>query len=558
MVDDSPSDNPPPFRLEFDEGGSLFGVIEESADGEAPRSHGGMPQLREAIHACDCDQCFFPPDALSLFLKKLDKGEPGRYLLAEKRDASLTILISPDKKSVRVKTLPARGGKPLSAEIIESQLLNQGVAEPTIHKDKLAELAEATEACDAIVAEAIPAQKGEDARFIPLVEARILKERDVDADESIDMREVFDFTTVDIDQALMQRVPATAGVDGMNVVGKALPAKAGKDTQFDSKLEGARVSDDKTHLLATIQGHPKVAARSVKVDPVLSVNAVDIHTGNIDFNGTLFVKGNIESHYCLKITGDVIVGGSIFKTTLDAGGDIRVKGGIHAEGADNTHGCHIRCSGNISAKFFNQVDAECAGTLEAEEYILHSRIECHGDINVGLSKGRGFIIGGDIRGHKSINAQVLGSEAFVATALHLSTDLQAHKAVKAIEEVLDRRRGEAEQLTQILKKIRASEAPAKIGDTAFDKGEKVQATLSVLEKKIAEMEEALPALQEQCVALEELRICARKCVYANVLVQINHHNWRSESTHGPLNFQQVDDMIVATAYTAPAKKGRKD
>jgi hypothetical protein len=59
------------FTLELDESsGRLYGVVPKlDADAKLTTNITAMPQLRAAISAIGCDDCYFPTDSLSLFLK---------------------------------------------------------------------------------------------------------------------------------------------------------------------------------------------------------------------------------------------------------------------------------------------------------------------------------------------------------------------------------------------------------------------------------------------------------------------------------------------------------
>ncbi|WP_188150535.1 DUF342 domain-containing protein [Teredinibacter waterburyi] len=547
------------FTLELDESsGRLYGVVPKlDADAKLTTNITAMPQLRAAISAIGCDDCYFPTDSLSLFLKKLDRHESGRYVLAERRDASLSLQVSKDKLQLRIQALPSQGGVPLSIELIQQQLAKLNIAEQTIKSDRLLLVATATEAIDIVVAEAIPPQNGYDTTFIPLTDSRLIVEHNSNSGDVIDLRQNFEFLTVNENVPVMQRIPATAGIDGMNVEGKAITAKAGKDLKFDKKLEGVKVSDDGLHLISIVKGHPIVGPRSVRVDPVMKLDAVNIHTGHIRFDGSLFVKGDIESHFKVDVTGDVIVAGAIYKTQLKAGGSVQVKGGIQADHIGGEHGCHISSGGDLTAKFLNQVEITALGNIHISEYIMHSQITAHGSVNVGQDRGRGIIIGGETVSHCAIHAQILGSDAFVKTNLRLITNKSSEVAARRLNENLARRKLEAIQLTNILKKITNNETPTMLGEVQFDKTEKIRNTLVSLQLKIAELENALPAIEAQTTPTDELMVTAKKRIYPNIQVHINSHHWRCEAALGATCVQQRDKLVVASHLEPSKTKSKK-
>jgi uncharacterized protein (DUF342 family) len=538
------------YSLELEgETACLYGVIAEH-DSDGPLQHGGMPELRERLKTEGYESLYFPTDALSLFLKKLDKGAPGRYLLAERRDASIAIEIARDKKTVSLKYSPAMGGKVLQSDDVIRQILDKGVAEPTIQKSLIDQTLEKNRETNIVVARAVNPVNGKDATFKALVKSQTAKDHDLDSLQAIDMHDLFEFTTVAIDQALMKKTPPTKGEDGMDVCGKVLSAKPGKDAKFDRKHEGAKLSEDGLTLLAEIEGYPIIGGKSVKVDPVLSVKAVDLNTGHIDFNGTLFVQKEIESRYDICVTGDVIVGGSVVRTNIKAGGNLSVKGGIHAESKNEECGCEIQVGGNLSARFLNQVKAQCGGEVNVDEYILQSEVTAKGDIKVGETKGKGAIIGGHLQSQTMVISKTLGSDAFIKTHIALSRDEKADLAVKKLDVVLRRRRQEERQIESILSKVESAEKP-KMGTVEFDKVEKVSATLSLLREKIAELEEVRTNFSANSFSYEIQSVNARKNIFPNVQVLVNGHLWHCEHSLGPSTVRYHDDLVVAGDFIEP-------
>lgn len=536
----------------------LYGVIPSTAEDEALPTHGGMAELRQRLDEGGYNELFFPPDALSLFLKKLDEGAAGRHLLAERRDASVIVDIARDKKTVTLKYTPQMGGLALSLDSIEKQLIDHGVAKETLLRDRIEKLLLENKARSVVVAQAIKPEKGEDAKFKSLVQSQTLKDHDLDSLQAIDMRDLFEYTTVAVGQPLMEKIPPTPGKDGMDVMGKIISAKAGKDAKFDNKRDGATLSEDGLTLLAEIEGYPIIGGRSVKVDPVLNVKAVDLSTGHIDFKGTLIVQKEIESQYDVKATGDILVGGSIIRTNIHAGGNLQVKGGIHAEATEKDSECEIKVGANLQAKFLNQVNIQCGGSVEVEEYILQSRVRSVGTVSAGMSRGKGAIIGGQIESRSAIMAKTLGSDAYLKTQLKIQVDEAGRQASQKISTLLDKRRKEQIQLESILAKIHASNEQSKIGGLAFDKTKKIQETLAVLAEKIEQLENAQNELAQESIELDDVHVSAQKEIFPNVQVLIKDYPWHCQHKLGASTLHYSNEAVVAGPYVEPTKKSKRE
>jgi uncharacterized protein (DUF342 family) len=159
------------------------------------------------------------------------------------------------------------------------------------------------------IARGVAPLQGETARFESLVQPRrpVLAENE---DERVDLRDLGSLLLVNPGTALMRRTPARSGKDGMDVLGKPIPADAVVDTPYASDLTGVATDpNDPLLLIAVIAGSPRVLPHGVIVSPVVDVDAVDLHSGNVNFDGSLRVSGDIRTGMSVRVTGDVVVQG---------------------------------------------------------------------------------------------------------------------------------------------------------------------------------------------------------------------------------------------------------
>ena len=63
----------------------------------------------------------------------------------------------------------------------------------------------------------------------------------------------------------------------------------------------------------------------MQVNPVVEVDAVDLTTGNINFEGSLQVRGDISATMEVRVTGDVVVNGTMEAALVEAGGNVTVR-----------------------------------------------------------------------------------------------------------------------------------------------------------------------------------------------------------------------------------------
>lgn len=190
-------------------------------------------------------------------------------------------------------------------------------------------------------------------------------------------------------QLLAELSPALPAVDGFRVTGEVIPAEVDRRVGKLSAGLNTRLSEDGLRLYASCDGNVRLSGASVLVEPVLSLKQVDYETGNIHFDGTVVVEGEIVDGFQVEATGDIEVGGAVGKATLVAGGSVLLKKGTKGNGEGV-----IRCEGDLFARYLEGFTVFCAGNVVVEEAIMHSKVRAGG--HCALSGRRARVIAGDI------------------------------------------------------------------------------------------------------------------------------------------------------------------
>lgn len=276
-----------------------------------------------------------------------------------------------------------------------------------------------------LVAKGKPPKDGEDAQIVLKVELGGLKPREADADK-VDMRELGTVTNVLRGRELAEKIPLKSGEDGASVKGKPLKARQGKDRQLP-KGKNVEVSDDGLHLLAAIDGHVVVREGKIDVLPVFEVKGdVDYSVGNIDFVGTVIVKGTVREGFTVVASGDIQVSGSVEGAKLKSGGKIIVKGGVSGMGKGE-----LSAQGDIVVRYAEQATLQSGSRVVAERAILHSLVYARSVVEVSGGK-KGTIVGGKIYAGSKVICDELGSKMGTRTEVQvgISPDLIEDKRAK--------------------------------------------------------------------------------------------------------------------------------
>lgn len=281
-------------------------------------------------------------------------------------------------------------------------------------------------------------------------------------------------------------VPPSPGVDGLRVDGIVVnprpvrPAKAPKGSN-------TAVSEDGSHLIATMDGHVEFSGGVFQVRPSLEIAGdVDYSTGNIDFRGNVHVRGDVRENFSIRATGTVVIDGLVEGATVDAGGDIVIANGVLG---DNK--ALLKSRGSVRAKYLeNCVVYSRDGTYS--ECILASRV--FSDHQISVTSGRGTVIGGGLTAAVSIEAHVIGAKSGRETELTLGVLPYVQEELQNIEIDL---RSLRKELAELDRQLRHAEARQGISDGSASqaKNRLRRSVLVMKEDKLVKRRQDLEQLQ---------------------------------------------------------------
>ncbi|HEY9897673.1 MAG TPA: FapA family protein [Pantanalinema sp.] len=391
--------------------------------------------------------------------------------------------------------------EPVSYDVVRSALREQGVREG-IDEAALAALCEAPENGETLVANGVPPTPGENARidYLFLTEDAGFNPL-VDQFDRADYREVALIQNVVPGQLLARKTPPTAGVAGRAVTGEPIPAAPGKDVHI---LAGKNVelSANKLEAYATVTGIPKVAKNRLNVLPIFQVNDVDFSTGNINFQGSVQIRGSVNPGFAVKATEDVTIDGNVEQATIESGGTIRVRGGVRSA-------AHLQAQEDVEVRF---CDSE--SILEAQRGILVKGDSLHCTLKAGLRiVVENRLIGGTARAGEYIQASIAGTRAETPTTVEL-VQVGSQEELEQLNETI----AEVEQkLSQVSGRIQALMRDPKAGGPAdLQRLTPVKITLNL---QLAQLKTRHKQMTQRESGLEQPRFVVKSELFPGVTVR---------------------------------------
>jgi len=469
--------------------------------------------------------------------------EPREVAIAEYVDGQLSISVSDDSLQAFLTVTAPQGGSPVDTRMIQQALAEQGISHGIVHTALHAGPTEKR-----LIAQGEPATDGEDTRFeslLPDVQDRRPK---INEDGTVDYHEIGAFVTVSAGDALMRKHPPTTGTNGCDVYGKAIMARPGRELAFAYPLSGAEVDDEDPDLLrASIGGQPEFVDHGMNVNPVMNVHNIDLTTGNVDFDGTVNVQGDVAEGLRIQATGDVRVSGMVDGAVIQANGDIAVSGGVIGRGNVRNESrkrgpgtAQLKSGGCISARFIENAIVEAAKDITVHELVAHSDLTALNCIVVG-KKGskKGHILGGFTKATAFISAQVIGSQAHVRTALEVGSDPALHDEIRHHERTLADKEAEYDRLTTLIGRLRSA-----TDEHSKQTLERVFATLKQTGDDAKELKKELTCLKARHRITDKARVEVKERAYPNTSICIGDASTVVREAIGAGDYTLSDKTIV--------------
>ena len=233
-------------------------------------------------------------------------------------------------------------------------------------------------------------------------------------DGSVDYKELNTISHIKKGEILARLIKEDPGKPGRNIYGEEIKPRTVKTLKLDFG-KNISINEDRTEIYSDVTGHVTFINDKVFVSDVFEVPAdVDNSVGNIDYDGSVVIKGNVKTGFSVRATGDIIIEGVVENAFVESGGQVIVKHGIHG-----MHKGVIRATTNVMAKYIENATVYAGGYVEAE-IILNSDVSATGEVRVQGKKG--LINGGTIRAGHSIEAMYLGTEMGTFTTLEVGIE----------------------------------------------------------------------------------------------------------------------------------------
>jgi uncharacterized protein (DUF342 family) len=224
--------------------------------------------------------------------------------------------------------------------------------------------------------------------------------------------------------------PPTSGVDGVAVTGEILKARVGKEANHIFLGENVSFSEqDNSVIVATADGNLVLNEDgTIEVSPVLTIDGnVDVSFGEVNFIGTLIVKGDIKSGARVKVGKNLEVYGNIEDAEVEVKGNALIGGGFIGYGKGKLY-----VHGDVSLRYITNQNLVADGNIVIKREAVNANIVCGGR----LIARDAVIIGGMVMSKGEVEVRTLGGAEYSRTVVIIGRrDVQVEKLRKVTAEI---------------------------------------------------------------------------------------------------------------------------
>lgn len=269
------------------------------------------------------------PNESSEVVLELEGGNPSLEILGEVVEGGLKLFLSCKRLD--------EAHTPITSPAELRRLLAEHVYESFLHDEIIEDIAERLNKREDTprrrVAQGKAPIPGRDGKLLLLVKPYKKNKSD---GEFVSSRFIKYFDNIEPGTVVGRIYKPSTGTDGMDVFGKNIVAATGQETSVELG-HGLRLEEDPRGLYSTIVadcfGYLEVEGSTLNMREVLQLRSdIDFHTGDVDFLGSVDIRGNIAKGFMVRARGDITIQGSVHCSRLiSSQGSIVVKGTVTGE-----------------------------------------------------------------------------------------------------------------------------------------------------------------------------------------------------------------------------------
>lgn len=409
-------------------------------------------------------------------------------------------------------------------KLLEENDIRQGIQE-----DALERIVEGRCGSEAfLLAKGVQPEQGADGWYEYFFRTNIDTKPKEQEDGTVDFQNIDWFEMVQAGQKLAYYHEAKEGVDGYNVKGEVIKGRKGAEQRILTG-KGFQLEQDKKTYTAITDGMISLNGYEMQITNHMEVDEVNMATGNLHFNGSVHVRGDVCNGTSVIATGDVVVDGNVEAVIIESGGSVVLKKGMNAGGEGE-----IIAGQDVVSRFFEDTKVTAKGNIEVDK-CLNSELCAEGMIT--CSK---ILVGGTAQAEKGFKLRNVGNQAGRPTSISLKVNDTAWEENRKVKTAIPEVEKELQMLANMYKEFREKFAPeARSKMEAFHKVEKA---LFVKKKQLDQLLQQKEELEEGMKHVGDAKVVITGQAYEGTVVDINGEKWFAKD-HYNITVKKIENQI---------------
>lgn len=429
-----------------------------------------------------------------------------------REERNFSISVSADEMEAYIR-IQGSGGE-LHREDIELFLKEQGIVRG-IEQEQVEQILKNEYSGQFIrVASGQKPQKGKDGWYDYFFDTQLDKTPKVQDNGYVDYSSVKWFEYVESGATIAYYHEAEKGIDGYTVTGKILPALKGREMNMLTG-KGFMLMPDKKTYLASVSGKIELNDLRLEISKLFILDDLTLVTGKLEYDGSVHVRGNIESGTILRATGDIIVDGAVEGAIIECGGSVLLRQGANASGNG-----YIRAGKSVLGRFFEAIQVCAAEDIHADYYL---NCELYAE-NLIVAEGRvGAIMGGTAYAAKGYRVSDAGNKVGIVTFMKMGIAMPMQQRI--IE--LDNQIKEANKQVGILGNAYIDfqrKYPPEVRNS-MEMYIKIESAIYTIENKLEKLYEKKAEMEKAMEQTGNAKAIIKRNIYDGIFFEVDGARW---------------------------------
>ncbi len=379
-----------------------------------------------------------------------------------------------------------------------------------------------------LVASGKPVVDGEDGYYEYFFDTEYKAELKYLPDGSVDFTDIHMIQQVNVGDKLAVYHKATKGEDGFNIHGEILKANNGKEIPI-LKGDGFMIMSDRVTYVAKYSGAVSMDDGMVNIRRILVVPEVKITDKKINYDGVVYVVGDVNAGSEIMATGDIVIGGHLESSVVSSQSNVIIAGGATCPNTGS-----ITAKGDVTAKFFEGVKIK--GKNISANYFIDCNVEAEGVVKTYGRKG--VIYGGTCQSLEGLESACIGNKTGVKTLINLGVSGELLSEYGKIQKEISR---EVETLkTLIIEREKLAELGA--GDRQLMQWKiKVNAAINSKELVIKNLQAKKSSYDQEIQKANNANVTVTEYIFAGTVMVIDGIGYKvTEDRHA------IDKLVYRT------------